>query len=121
MDLFNDLFNEIWNDFGVFGTPLNTSEEKRCPVCGRTIYDFKRTGKLGCGECYKTFRPFMKETLRQIHSTSSHNGKIPSASGEELKRKRQLEDLKAQLKDAVKNENYEEAAKLHKQIREMEG
>ena len=43
MDLFNDLFNEIWNDFGVFGVPVQT--EKRCPVCGHTLYDFKRTGK----------------------------------------------------------------------------
>lgn len=120
MDLFNDLFNEIWNDFGAFGATINTTGEKRCPVCGHTIYDFKRTGKLGCGECYKAFRPFMKETLRQIHSTSTHNGKIPSKSGEELRRRRQLEALRAQLKDAVKNENYEEAAKIHKQIKETE-
>ena len=121
MDLFNDLFNEIWNDFGVFGVPVKTVEEKRCPVCGHTLYDFKRTGKSGCGECYNTFRPFMEETLRQIHSNSRHNGKVPSKSGEELKRKRELEDLKLKLREAVKNEEYETAAQLHKKIREMEG
>ena len=63
----------------------------------------------------------MEETLRQIHSNSHHSGKIPSKSGGELKKKRQLEALKAQLQEAVRNEDYETAAKLHKQIREMEG
>ncbi|MDY3030321.1 MAG: UvrB/UvrC motif-containing protein [Clostridia bacterium] len=121
MDLFNDLFNDIWNDFGVFGAPTIAKEEKRCPVCGRTFSEFRRTGRLGCGECYRTFRPAMRETLRQIHSNSRHNGKIPSKSGEELKKKRQLEDLKEKLRDAVKHEDYETAAALHKQIREMEG
>ena len=95
MDLFSDLFNEIWNDFGVFSTPTITKEEKRCPVFGHTLSDFKRSGKLGCGECYNTFRPIMEETLRQIHSNSRHSGKIPSKSGAELKKKRQIEELKA--------------------------
>ena len=121
MDLFSDLFNEIWNDFGVFSTPAITKEEKRCPICGHTLSDFKRSGKLGCGECYNTFRPIMEETLRQIHSNSRHSGKIPSKSGAELKKKRQIEELKAKLQEAVKNEDYETAAKLHKQIREAEG
>lgn len=121
MDLFSDLFNDIWNDFGMFSTPNVMKEEKRCPRCGHTLSDFKRTGRLGCGECYQTFRPVMEETLRQIHSNSHHSGKIPSKSGGELKKKRQLEALKAQLQEAVRNEDYETAAKLHKQIREMEG
>lgn len=124
MDLFDNLFNDIWNDFGVFKTPITTStvrDEKRCPVCGRSLSDFKRTGKLGCGECYRTFRPLLEETLRQIHSNSRHNGKIPSKSGEGLKKKRILEGLKTELQTAVKNEDYEKAAKLHKQIRELEG
>lgn len=125
MDLFEDLFNDIWNDFGIFGSPsvvrTSVKEEKKCPVCGTTVSDFKRTGKLGCGECYKTFRPVMAEALKQIHSNSRHSGKIPSRSSDDLKKKRELESLKAELQMAVKNEDYENAAKLHKKIREMEG
>ena len=49
-----------------------------------------------------------------------HVGKIPSKSGEELKLKRKYETLKQELSAAVKNEDYETAAKLHKQIREIE-
>ncbi len=121
MDLFSDLFNDIWNDFGMFSAPAAVKEEKRCPVCGHTLSDFRRTGRLGCGECYRTFRPVLAETLRQIHSNSHHRGKIPSKSGSELKKKRQLEVLKAKLQEAVRNEDYETAARLHKQIREEEG
>ena len=40
--------------------------------------------------------------------------------GSELKRKREYEDLKRRLAAAVKDEDYETAAKLHKRIREME-
>lgn len=122
MDIFSDLFNDIWNDFGMFSTPAAArKEEKRCPVCGHTLSDFRRTGRLGCGECYRTFRPVLEETLRQIHSNSRHRGKIPSKSGGELRKKRQIEMLRAKLQEAVKNEDYETAAKLHKQIMEAEG
>ncbi len=116
-DLFSDFFD---NAFGIFNQPASVKEEKRCPVCGRTYADFRRTGKLGCGECYKTFRPAVTKTLRQVHQTSAHTGKIPSKSGESIKRQRLYESLKKQLSDAVKNEDYETAAKLHKQVREME-
>jgi protein-arginine kinase activator protein McsA len=76
--------------------------------------------KLGCSECYKVFRGPVTETLRQIHPSTVHVGKIPSKSGEELKLKRKYETLKQELSAAVKNEDYETAAKLHKQIREIE-
>ena len=39
---------------------------------------------------------------------------------QELKLKRKYETLKQELSAAVKNEDYETAAKLHKQIREIE-
>lgn len=115
-DLFSD-FNDL---FDAFMQPVTYKDERKCPLCGHTWSDFRRYGKFGCGECYKTFRAPAEATLRQIHSTSVHTGKIPSKSGSELKRKRQYEALKAQLREAVKNEDYETAAKLHKQIREME-
>lgn len=115
-DLFSD-FNDL---FEAFMQPVTYKDERKCPICGHTWTDFRRTGRFGCGECYKAFRTPAETTLRQIHSTSVHTGKIPSKSGNELKKKRQYESLKSQLQEAVKNEDYETAAKLHKQIREME-
>lgn len=115
-----DLFSDFFDGFDMFMQPAVYKEEKKCPVCGRTYSDFRRTGKLGCGECYNTFRGAVSETLRQVHSSNTHTGKIPSKSEGELKLKRKYEQLKQQLSNAVKSEDYELAAKLHKEIREIE-
>lgn len=117
-DLF-DLF-DAFDAFEMFQQPVTASETKRCPVCGRTYSEFSRSGKFGCGECYKTFRAPVSGVLRQIHSTTRHTGKIPSKSGDAIKKQRRYDQLKAQLQEAVKNENYELAAKLHKEIRAIE-
>lgn len=125
MDLFSELFN-MFDDFNMFGTPSlqHTAVQKDnrvCPVCGRSWDDFSRIGKFGCGECYKTFSTGAERVLRQIHSSSEHVGKGPSKSSAEIKFKRKLDDLKRQLKDAVAREDYETAAKLHAEIKTMEG
>lgn len=115
-----DLFSDFFDAFDMFAQPAKYAEEKKCPVCGRTYSEFARSGRFGCGECYKTFRAPVSEVLRQIHSTTRHTGKIPSKSGNAIKKQRKYEQLKAQLQEAVKSENYELAAKLHKEIRAME-
>ena len=92
-----DLFSDLFDGFDWFMQPTTYKEEKKCPVCGRTYSDFRRDGKLGCSECYKVFRGPVTETLRQIHPSTVHVGKIPSKSGEELKLKRKYETLKQEL------------------------
>ena len=118
-----DLFSDFFNDFGgfdVFMQPTARQAEKKCPVCGHTYSDFRRTGKIGCSECYKVFRSPITATLRQVQPSITHTGKIPSKSGEELKQKRRYESLKQELSAAVKNEDYEKAAKLHKELKAIE-
>lgn len=120
-DLFSELF-DMFDSMNVFGTaPMQQQEDKRCPVCSHTWSDFNRTGKFGCGECYKTFQNGAQRVIRQVHSSDIHVGKLPSKSGTEIRAKRHLEDLKRQLKEAVANEEYEKAAKLHAEIKELEG
>lgn len=114
-----DLF-DLFDAFDMFAQPVTYQEEKKCSVCGRTYAEFSRSGKFGCGECYKTFRAPASEVLKQVHSTTKHTGKVPSKSGETLKRQRKYQELKTKLAEAVKSEDYELAAKLHKEIRSME-
>ena len=116
------LFDELFNSFGFEAYPQNNPyKEKKCPVCGRTYSDFRKSGLLGCGECYNTFRNYMSDVLKQTQVSDTHTGKIPSKAGEKLRLKRDVERLKNELSQAVKQEDYETAAKLHKQIRQMEG
>ncbi len=118
-DLFSD-FEDFFNSFDSFMQPVTYQKAQKCPVCGHTWSDFQRTGRFGCGECYRTFRAPAEATLRQIHANAVHTGKIPSKSGEALRKQKRYDELKAQLQAAVKNEDYETAAKLHKQIRAIE-
>ena len=47
-----DLFADFFNSFDV--VPVYR-EDRRCESCGRTYYEFQKSGRLGCGECYKAF------------------------------------------------------------------
>lgn len=121
MDLFSEFF-DMFDNMDIFSNAMvQPREDKKCPTCGHTWSDFNRTGKFGCGDCYKTFANGVSQVLRQVQSGDRHAGKLPSKSGAEIRAKRHLEDLKRQLKTAVANEEYEKAAKLHSEIKTMEG
>ena len=113
-----DLFSDFFDSFDVF--PVYR-DDRHCPNCGRSYYDFQKSGRLGCGECYTAFEAPVRTTLVQMQKSSTHTGKIPSKKSAELSKKRRLSDLKAQLAKAVTDENYELAAKLHKEIKGLEG
>lgn len=116
-----DFFSDFFDNFDIIPTSTYVQKKKTvCPVCKHSFDDFRRTGKFGCGNCYDAFRASVGATLKQIHANTVHTGKIPSHCAENLKKKRRYESLKAQLSQAVKNENYEEAARLHKEIKAME-
>ena len=113
-----DLFADFFDSFDV--VPV-FREDVRCPACGRTYYDFQKTGRLGCGECYKAFETQVRQALYKVQKGTTHTGKIPSKCSTEIVKKRKLADLKKQLAGAVESENYELVAKLHKEIKGLEG
>lgn len=115
MDLgFSSLFSSFFNE----GEKLADSDEK-CPLCNMTKGEFLKTGKPGCASCYTTFSSSMMPLLKKIHSTNTHTGKVPGKSGNASENRIDL--LKAQLKEAIEKEEYEKAAKLRDEIKEMEG
>lgn len=97
-----------------------TEEQLKCDNCGMTYDKFKQTGRLGCSKCYDFFKDELNPLIRRIHGSIGHRGKIPRKTGGVLRAKREIEELKAQLDKAVKDEAYEEAAKLRDKIRDLE-
>lgn len=93
----------------------------KCPFCGMTFSEFRRGGLLGCGQCYNAFDAQINPLLKRIHGSSFHTGKVPRRTGGELRLRRQVESLKAQLAEAVRKEEYEKAAILRDKIKELEG
>jgi len=92
----------------------------RCGACGLSFEDFKRSGKLGCAECYQTFRREMDPILKNIQGGNRHEGKYPQKAGAGMFNRRKIDKLRMELTKAIEEEEYENAASLRDQIRELE-
>lgn len=106
-----------------FGTDLEASGESgiKCPNCGITFEDFKRKGRLGCNQCYETFKNSLAPLLKRIHGSLQHIGKAPKiAAKAQLKQTPQIQELRQKLQRAIAAEEFEEAARLRDQIRVFE-
>lgn len=95
-------------------------ETIKCPACGFTYQDFKKVGRLGCGECYEAFKKHLAPLLKRIHGADRHVGKVPLMVGKTVKDTRTLQELKMRLEKAIQTEEFEEAARLRDQIKELE-
>jgi len=93
---------------------------KRCSNCGMTYEDFRKTGRLGCSECYVTFQDSLASLLNRIHGSSHHLGRFPLGKAEKVRAKMTIQGLRARLATAIQLEEYERAAKLRDQIRILE-
>lgn len=92
---------------------------RRCPTCGMTESELRRTGRAGCGDCYQNFSDILMPYIKKLHGAAAHVGSTPAAADQP--KANPVEGLKAKLADAVKTENYEEAARLRDEIRRLEG
>lgn len=92
----------------------------KCANCGLTYQDFKRTGRLGCSECYSNFKKYLAPLLKKIHGSTQHVGKTPRMAAPRAKKKVDLTDLRMKLQQAINNEEFEEAARLRDKIKELE-
>jgi len=115
-NLLGGMFGSIYN---VQGMPTLT-RSSQCPNCGMSFTDIKQAGKLGCSECYKVYEQELEASLRRIHGNSQHLGKIPVRGGEKVRIKKQIEELKNRLQEAVRQEEYEKAAQIRDTLKEME-
>jgi protein arginine kinase activator len=93
-----------------------------CPYCGTTARDFRKTGRLGCPQCYAHFAPQIRGLLRRIHGASQHMGKVYLTAACDLDDQNlRLATLRRRLERAVEIEDFEAAATLRDQILEMSG
>ena len=107
-------------DFSKTQEPEEVST-KACPSCGMTYDDFRKVGRLGCADCYPTFKRSLGSLLKRIHGSPIHVGKSPVRLIKPSKMaKTELLDLKKKLERAIEHEEFEEAARLRDQIRRTE-
>lgn len=116
-----------------------------CNACGFTASQLKKIGRMGCPECYGAFREGLDGLLRNMHKGTRHVGKRPSTSStvapQMLPRQRtsvvkeppppapapppapppvDIAKLRAELDLAVREERYEDAARLKSEIESLQ-
>lgn len=97
------------------------SSDAACPNCGFTQADFKKTGRLGCSECYETFAEGLETLLKSMHKGTRHVGKVPAGLRRTQDLQLRLNQLQSKLDKAVADENFEEAAVLRDDIKKIRG
>ena len=109
-------------------------KEVQCKSCGYRFEDILNTGKLGCANCYDTFESRLDPIIRKIQGSNKHVGRLgkikehkvnhkPEVSQKKTiqqKEKTKCEQLKEELKIAIKEERYEDAAVLRDKIAKQE-
>jgi protein arginine kinase activator len=89
----------------------------KCPACGFTQADFKKTGRLGCAECYTTFAEGLEGLLKSMHKGTKHMGKVPQQLQQHKDCVEKLNHLQKKLEKAVADEDFEQAAVLRDEIK----
>jgi len=104
----------------------------KCSRCALPYEDFRKFGRLGCGECYTSFKEHLAGLLRKIHGSNKYLGKTPATYKEHQKdavseggaialvTPETLEDLKKQLHAAIAAEDFEKAAIVRDRIKDLE-
>ncbi len=118
-----------------------------CPTCGTSYDDFVKNSRFGCADCYSVFDLLISDKIKQLQGNVRHTGKHPkfqkikadpfqiasTGQPEEAAKtagaepgaeaagtaENQIRELEAKLREAVRTEEYEAAAKYRDQIRAL--
>lgn len=99
---------------------LERLDQRSCPVCGITFYEFRQMGRLGCPHDYVCFEEELEPLIVNIHGVGQHEGKSPKRGVKDASRQTELIKLRREMKEAVKREQYERASELRDKIRTIE-
>ncbi|MEJ0089181.1 MAG: UvrB/UvrC motif-containing protein [Limisphaerales bacterium] len=93
--------------------------ELKCPRCGFSQADFKKSGRLGCPECYQVFAEGLEGLLKTMHKGTRHTGKAPEALRKSRDNAERFKLLQKKLAKAIESEDFEQAAKVRDELKEI--
>jgi len=103
-----------------FWKNLKYARNRKCPYCGTDLNTIKRSGKVGCSNCYSEFKNELFPVIMSIQGSLENKSKIPVNTTRKIKLEKSLRDLKNKLQNEIVIENFEEAAKIRDRIRRLE-
>ncbi len=96
-------------------------QRRVCDECNLSFAEFRKTGTLGCPECYTNFEDLLSPLIERAQNGAIHHtGKTPKRAGTSLDRQLLIKRLLKELDSAVSTEQYERAAELRDQISNLE-
>lgn len=96
-------------------------DELHCSSCLMTYNQFLHEGKFNCPSCYESFHEQLPAVFKRLHNgATEHVGKMPGGLNNRYQIKKEIEQLRAQMKTVVQEEKFEEAANLRDQIHALE-
>lgn len=133
---FSSFFGEFLNEYNNGFMPL-VEEYKplQCEKCKMTYDEFVNTSKFGCDNCYEVFSENIDPILKRLHGNNQYMGRKISHRPEEKGKEKpilvekvkkidnkneEITKLKAEIKKMIKEEKYEEAAKIRDKIKKLE-
>lgn len=115
-----------------FEAGVSGDEEFVCESCGLTQQEFKKNGRFGCASCYDVFQKVLDPMLEGMHAGKRHAGRAPAGfvppvappdkdpkAKESEVREKDIADLESELIRAIEAEEYERAAEIRDQIRQL--
>ncbi|MEA1940557.1 MAG: UvrB/UvrC motif-containing protein [Candidatus Caldatribacteriota bacterium] len=119
----NNLLIGLLNAIDLYGQEEEAIavKELKCQNCKLTYDEFRKSGKLGCSECYQYFREKLIPLFKKLHGNTQHRGKVPHQAEGKLNKIKKVEYLKKELQDAVSKEKYEKAAQIRDRILKIKG
>ncbi len=125
---------------------INGIRSTKCKTCGTVFDDVLNTGILGCGDCFATFEDKLDPIIKKIQGANRHVGRLAKEIDNKIDNKKnskreivnketkeentdiknieqnqeKIEELQIKLKEAIKEERYEDAAKIRDEIKKLE-
>jgi len=104
----------------LLGSLVGSSGTRTCPVCGTRFRTIRQSGRVGCAECYRVFRPRIQHLLEQTGTTDTHVGRYPARLGSFKRLLVDRESIRERLEEALAEEDYEQAVTLRDRMRALE-
>jgi len=120
---------DIWKLLQITAKQTRRKGGPTCTGCGLQLEEFRRKGRLGCPQCYEAFAAHLGEVFERVHGARQHVGRLPGTDAQlpappsdalALDREKRLVDLRQKLEIAIREEAYENAARLRDELRQLE-
>lgn len=116
---FHKIFVGLLDSIGEVEKGNQDFKKINCPKCGLDYKMFMDTGKFGCEKCFEVFEEDINSLLKNIHGHNEHKGKLPKRLKGKILKKREVDDLREELRHSIDIEDFEKAAILRDEIKKI--